>query len=125
MSIGVQVPVILPQSHKLLVFFPSKIPTYSLYSISDASVSAFVYLVLVVLLSRQMDRAHTPSALTRLSLWTFLTQAIVDAVSFAGHITFAILANGRPSMSLVAPAFFACLLFALEAVSNTNWILFS
>ena len=35
-----------------------------------------------------MDIAHSPVALTRLSLWTFLTQAIVDAVAFAGHITF-------------------------------------
>ncbi|KAG8214982.1 hypothetical protein J3R82DRAFT_8385 [Butyriboletus roseoflavus] len=80
-----------------------------------ASVSAIVYLVLLALLSRQMDKAHSPAALTRLSLWTFLTQAIVDAVAFAGHITFAILANGRPSISLVAPAFIACILFALEA----------
>ncbi|KAF8433251.1 hypothetical protein L210DRAFT_3623175 [Boletus edulis BED1] len=80
-----------------------------------ASVSAIVYLVLLALLTRQMDRAHSPAALARLSVWTFLTQAIVDAVAFAGHITFAILANGRPSISLVAPAFIACLLFALEA----------
>lgn len=81
--------------------------------------------MLLVLLSRQIDRAHTPAALTRLSLWTFLTQAIVDAVAFAGHITFAILENGRPSMSLVAPAFFACILFALEAVSNAYCLLIS
>ncbi|KAH0836346.1 hypothetical protein J3R83DRAFT_7899 [Lanmaoa asiatica] len=81
----------------------------------NASVSAIAYLVLLALLSRQIDRAHSPAALTRLSLWTFLTQAIVDAVAFAGHITFAILANGRPSMSLIAPAFLACILFALEA----------
>ncbi|KAG6374644.1 hypothetical protein JVT61DRAFT_4009 [Boletus reticuloceps] len=93
---------------------------YLLYFTPDASVSAIVYLVLLVLLTRQMDRAHSPAALTRLSVWTFLTQAIVDAVAFAGHITFAILANGRPSMSLVAPAFLACLLFALEAVSDAS-----
>jgi hypothetical protein len=101
----------------------SNIATYLLYCILDASVSAIVYLVLLVLLSRQIDRAHSPAALTRLSLWTFLIQAIVDALAFAGHITFAILANGRPSMSLVAPGFLAALLFALEAVSNANWVL--
>lgn len=42
----------------------------------------------------------------------------MDAVSFAGHITFAILANGRPSLALVAPAFIACVLFSLEAVCH-------
>ncbi|KIJ65119.1 hypothetical protein HYDPIDRAFT_175153 [Hydnomerulius pinastri MD-312] len=82
---------------------------------SYASVSAIFYLTMLGLLSRQMDRTHSPAGLSRVSLWTFLTQAIVDAVAFAGHITFAILANGRPSMSLVAPAFLACILFALEA----------
>ena len=100
----------------------SNFATYILFRILDASVSAIVYLVSLVLLSRQIDRAHSPAALTRLSLWTFLIQAIVDALAFAGHITFAILANGRPSMSLVAPAFLASLLFALEAVSNANWV---
>ena len=103
--------------------FRSTFAAYFRYWILDASVSAIVYLVLLALLSRQIDRAHSPAALTRLSLWTFLTQAIVDAVAFAGHITFAILANGRPSMSLVAPAFLACILFALEAVSNNSRIL--
>lgn len=103
--------------------FFSNIATYLLYCILDASVSSMVYLVLLALLSRQIDRAHSPAALTRLSLWTFLIQAIVDALTFAGHITFAILVNGRPSMSLVAPAFLASLLFALEAVSNAIWVL--
>jgi hypothetical protein len=41
----------------------------------------------------------------------------MDSVSFAGHITFAILAAGRPSLSLIAPAFLACMLFVQEAVS--------
>jgi hypothetical protein len=41
----------------------------------------------------------------------------MDSVSFAGHITFAILAEGRPSLSLIAPAFLACLVFVHEAVS--------
>ncbi|KAF8840833.1 hypothetical protein BDN67DRAFT_950901 [Paxillus ammoniavirescens] len=82
---------------------------------SYAGVSAIFYLILLALLCRQTDRMHSPAGLSRVSLWTFLAQAIVDAVAFAGHITFAILANGRPSMSLVAPAFLACILFALEA----------
>lgn len=41
----------------------------------------------------------------------------MDSVSFAGHITFAILAEGRPSISLIAPAFLACIIFLHEAVS--------
>ncbi|KAF9244652.1 hypothetical protein BU15DRAFT_41826 [Melanogaster broomeanus] len=82
---------------------------------SYASISAISYLILLTLLCRQIDRMQSPAALSRVSMWTFLTQAMVDAVAFAGHITFAILANGRPSMSLVAPAFLAIILFALEA----------
>jgi len=39
----------------------------------------------------------------------------MDSVSFAGHITFAILAEGRPSLSLIVPAFLACLVFVHEA----------
>lgn len=46
----------------------------------------------------------------------------MDSVSFAGHITFAILAEGRPSISLVAPAFLACLVFVQEAVSSLSII---
>lgn len=88
-----------------------------LFICADAGISACVYLVQLLLLSRQIDRSRTPAGLSRVSLWTFLAQSIVDSVSFAGHITFAILANGRPSLSLVAPAFVACVLFALESVS--------
>lgn len=88
--------------------FFRKVATY-------AGISAFVYLVQLLLLSRQVDRSRTPAGLSRVSLWTFLTQSIVDSVSFAGHITFAIIANGRPSLSLVAPAFVACVLFAFES----------
>ncbi|EGO20800.1 hypothetical protein SERLADRAFT_442156 [Serpula lacrymans var. lacrymans S7.9] len=88
--------------------FFRKVTTY-------AGTAALAYFVLLVLLSRQMDRSRTPAGISRLSRWSFLTQAIVDAVSFAGHITFAILADGRPSLSLVAPAFLACMLFAYEA----------
>jgi hypothetical protein len=88
--------------------FFRKVATY-------AGISAFVYLVQLLLLSRQVDRSRTPAGLSRVSLWTFLAQSIVDSVSFAGHITFAIIANGRPSLSLVAPAFVACVLFAFES----------
>jgi hypothetical protein len=82
-----------------------------------------VYLVQLLLLSRQVDRSRTPAGLSRVSLWTFLAQSIVDSVSFAGHITFAIIANGRPSLSLVAPAFVACVLFAFESVSEPSLLI--
>lgn len=83
----------------------------------DAGLATISYLTLLVLLSRQMNSSRTPAGISRVSRWSFLTQSIVDAVSFAGHITFAILADGRPSLSLVAPAFLACVLFVYEAVS--------
>lgn len=82
----------------------------------DAGLSGLAYLALLVLFSRQIERSRTPSGLARVSRWMFLSQSTVDSVSFAGHITFAILAEGRPSTSLVAPAFLACILFVYEAV---------
>ncbi|KZP30544.1 hypothetical protein FIBSPDRAFT_777298 [Athelia psychrophila] len=88
--------------------FFRKVTTY-------AGFAAIAYLTLLVLLSRQMDRSRTPAGISRLTRWSFLTQSIVDSVAFAGHITFAILADGRPALSLVAPAFLACILFVNEA----------
>ncbi|KAG6898323.1 hypothetical protein C0992_011915 [Termitomyces sp. T32_za158] len=80
--------------------FFRKVTTY-------ASCSGLAYLALLVLFSRQSERSRTPSGLARVSRWMFLSQSTVDSVSFAGHITFAILAEGRPSISLIAPAFLA------------------
>ncbi|KAI6024101.1 hypothetical protein BKA83DRAFT_4267758 [Pisolithus microcarpus] len=79
------------------------------------SLSGLVSLIMLALLSRHIDRTHSPAALQRLSAWTFYTQAIVDAVSLAAHITFAILAHGRPSLALIAPAFASCVIFSIEA----------
>uniref|UniRef100_A0A0W0EYZ4 RING-type E3 ubiquitin transferase n=1 Tax=Moniliophthora roreri TaxID=221103 RepID=A0A0W0EYZ4_MONRR len=82
---------------------------------SYAGTATIAYLVIVIYLTRQMARSSTPPGISRVSRWSFLTQATVDAVSFAGHITFAILAEGRPSLSLIAPAFIACITFIYEA----------
>ncbi|TFY77383.1 hypothetical protein EWM64_g6627, partial [Hericium alpestre] len=79
-----------------------------------AGFAATMYLGMLVLLSRQMNRSRTVAQLAGISRWSFLSQALADSIAFAGHITFAILADGRPSLSLVAPAFLACTLFAYE-----------
>ena len=81
------------------------------------------YLMLLILYSRQTEHSRTPSGISRVSLWLFLIQATMDAVSFAGHITFAILAEGRPSLSLIVPAFLACLVFVYEAVRKIFFLL--
>ncbi|KAI6042062.1 hypothetical protein EDC04DRAFT_1079252 [Pisolithus marmoratus] len=78
------------------------------------SVSGIVSLIMLALLIRHVDQTHSPAALQRLSVWTFYTQAIVDAVSLASHITFAILAHGRPSLALITPAFASCIVFSME-----------
>ncbi|KAF8636386.1 hypothetical protein AX17_003568 [Amanita inopinata Kibby_2008] len=88
--------------------FFRKVTTY-------AGTAMLLYLVMVILFTRQAKRSRTPSGISRVSRWTFLAQATIDSVSFAGHITFAILAEGRPSLSLTAPAFLACILFIYEA----------
>ena len=105
--------------------------------LEDSSIAAFVYLALLLLFIRQSVASQTPVAISRVSRWTFLTQAAADSISFVGvcpflcpplsydpskhqplqHITFGILADGRPSMSLIAPAFFAAVLLVYEAVS--------
>ncbi|KAJ7155449.1 hypothetical protein C8R43DRAFT_884617 [Mycena crocata] len=80
-----------------------------------AGTTAIAYLIMLILLSRQMQRSRTPSGISRISFWTFLVQATVDSLSFAGHTVFALVADGKPSLSLIAPAFLACVLFANEA----------
>jgi hypothetical protein len=90
---------------------------------------------MAILLSRQINRSRTPAGISRVSRWSFLTQAVVDSICFAGvsseaqtvrplanqnydqHATFAILAEGRTSLSLFAPAFLALILFVYEVVS--------
>ncbi|KAI0272701.1 hypothetical protein BC834DRAFT_359950 [Gloeopeniophorella convolvens] len=81
---------------------------------SYAGFAGLVYLAMLLLLSKQMSESRTPASLARISRWSFIAQALADSISFAGHITFAILADGRPSIALVAPAFLACALFAYE-----------
>ncbi|KAF7309806.1 RING-type domain-containing protein [Mycena indigotica] len=80
-----------------------------------AGSAALAYFIMLVLLSRQMQHSRTPTGISRLSFWTFMVQATVDSLSFAGHTVFALVADGKPSLSLVAPAFLACVLFANEA----------
>jgi transmembrane E3 ubiquitin-protein ligase len=98
------------------IFRPNVHPAH-LIILLDAGTAAFSYFVLLVLLARQTHISRTPAGVSRVSRYSFITQAIVDSVSFAGHITFAILTEGRPSLSLVAPAFLACILFVYESVS--------
>jgi hypothetical protein len=86
----------------------------------DAGLSGLVYLAILFLFARQAERSRTPSGISRVSRWTFLAQSTMDSVSFAGHITFAILAEGRPSLTLIAPAFLACALFVQEAVCHLS-----
>ncbi|KAF9461528.1 hypothetical protein BDZ94DRAFT_1196082 [Collybia nuda] len=88
--------------------FFRKVTTY-------AGTAGLAYLIILILFSRQSEQSRTLPGLSKVSRWTFLAQATVDSVSFAGHITFAILAEGRPSLSLIAPAFLACILFVYEA----------
>ncbi|KAJ3877010.1 hypothetical protein F5051DRAFT_409875 [Lentinula edodes] len=93
--------------------FFRKVTTY-------AGTAAVTYLTILILLSRQMARSSTPSGISRVSRYTFLVQSTIDSVSFAGHVTFAVLAEGRPSLSLIAPSFLACVIFLYEAQFSMN-----
>ncbi|CAL1715555.1 unnamed protein product [Somion occarium] len=85
-----------------------KITTY-------AGISAIVNAILLLLLTRQMSRSHSAVGLARVSRYPFLAQSLIDAVSFVGHLTLAILADGRPSLAVLAPAGLSCILFVREA----------
>nr|QIE48439.1 hypothetical protein [Trametes gibbosa] len=85
-----------------------KITTYS-------GVATIVNLVLLALFRKQAAQSSSAIGLSRVSRYTFLIQSLLDAISFIGHITLGILAEGRPSLSVLAPAGLACLLFVYEA----------
>ncbi|KAI0334632.1 hypothetical protein GY45DRAFT_1269816, partial [Cubamyces sp. BRFM 1775] len=85
-----------------------KITTYS-------GCAALVNLALVALYRRQAAHSDTAIGLSRVSRYTFLIQSLIDAISFIGHVTLGILAEGRSSLSALAPAALACLLFVYEA----------
>ncbi|OSD00125.1 hypothetical protein PYCCODRAFT_1453440 [Trametes coccinea BRFM310] len=85
-----------------------KITTYSGFA-------TLVHLVLLALFRRQAAHSSSAIGLSRVSRYTFLIQSLIDAISFIGHITLGILAEGRPSLSVLAPAGLACLLFVYEA----------
>lgn len=85
-----------------------KITTY-------AGISTIINLILLRLLTRETARIGSAIGLNRVSRYTFLAQSLVDAISFVGHITLGILADGRASLSVLAPAGLACMLFINEA----------
>jgi len=80
-----------------------------------AGMSTIMNLVMLLLLSRQVTRSRSAAGLARVSRYPFFLQSLIDAISFVGHITMAIIADGRPSVSVIAPAGIACVLFVYEA----------
>ncbi|KAI0793636.1 hypothetical protein C8Q74DRAFT_1243576 [Fomes fomentarius] len=85
-----------------------KITTYS-------GIATLVQFLLLALFRRQAAQSSSAGGLSRVSRYTFLVQSLIDAISFVGHVTVAILTEGRPSLSVLAPAGLACLLFIYEA----------
>ncbi|KZT68761.1 hypothetical protein DAEQUDRAFT_765968 [Daedalea quercina L-15889] len=85
-----------------------KITTY-------AGIATIVHFILLRLLSRETTRINSATGLNRVSRYSFLAQSLIDAISFVGHITLGILADGRASLSALAPAGLACMLFINEA----------
>lgn len=49
----------------------------------DAGFAAVVYLVMLLLLSQQMSESRSPAALSRISRWSFIAQALADSIAFA------------------------------------------
>lgn len=100
----------------------------------DAGWSTIIYLVMLFLLSRQITVSRTPAAISRLSRWTFFTQALIDTLTFVivgllryhlsrltlgipQLISLAIAVSARASIPLIAPAALAVILLVYEMVS--------
>jgi hypothetical protein len=129
--------------HGATVVMPSPVRYYpSQYNdlrsetkIVDAGWSSMIYLVMLFLLSRQITASRTPAGLSRLSRWTFFTQALIDTFTFIivgvpwyspirdltlgtpKFISFAIVVNARACIPLIAPAALAVVLLVYEMVS--------
>lgn len=82
---------------------------------SYAGLATIVNLIMLLLHTRQVARSRTAAGLSRVSRYPFIIQSLTDAVSFVGHVTLAILAEGRTSLAVLAPAGLACILFVQEA----------
>lgn len=102
----------------------------------DAGWSTVIYLVMLFLLSRQIAASRTPAGISRLSRWTFFTQALIDTVTFVivgtlehhsilgltlgtpKFISLAIAVHPRACIPLIAPAVLTVVLLVYEMVSR-------
>lgn len=80
-----------------------------------AGMVGVMYLALVLLLNKQISHSRTPAGISRVSRWTFFSQGVIDCLSFSGHVTFVILSDDKPGLSLLVPSFLAAVLFMREA----------
>ncbi|OBZ78657.1 DSC E3 ubiquitin ligase complex subunit 1 [Grifola frondosa] len=89
------------KSHRLY----QKITTYSGFS-------TIINLTLLALLKRQVWRSSSAVGLSRVSRYAFLTQSLIDAISFVGHITLASWQMaGHRSLCLLPQGWLACFSF--------------
>jgi transmembrane E3 ubiquitin-protein ligase len=77
-----------------------------------------VYLGLIIIFMRQQSKSLTPSALSRISRWTFVIQSLIDLLSFGAHFTFSLMAEERVGLSLIATSMMASVLAYQEGVSK-------
>ncbi|KAF9644702.1 hypothetical protein BDM02DRAFT_3190363 [Thelephora ganbajun] len=82
--------------------------------ITYAGWSSVIYLVMLFLLSRQITVSRTPAGISRLSRWTFFTQALIDAFTFIILISLATVVKPRASIPLIAPAALTVVLLVYE-----------
>ena len=63
------------------------------------------------LVTRQMDRSMTPSAISKISSVSWSLQCLIDIGTFGMHVVLGIFENNRSSRALMAAAFLAATLF--------------
>ncbi|KZV98735.1 hypothetical protein EXIGLDRAFT_727063 [Exidia glandulosa HHB12029] len=89
-------------------------------TINYAGVAALVYFALLVALVREIGRCQTPAMLSRIGRGMLIVQMCLDAFAFTAHMTFAIVADNRASLPLIAPGFIACILLMFQMQFSNN-----
>ncbi len=101
-------------------------PSRGMLSITEANKAiryavclAVVLIIQSLLVTRQMDRSTTPSALSKISYISWGLQCLIDIGSFGAHVVAAIFPRDRSSMAMLTCAFLQATLFIALQYQHT------
>ncbi|WWC92049.1 uncharacterized protein L201_007003 [Kwoniella dendrophila CBS 6074] len=74
-------------------------------SINYAAFATISQLVVLLLLVRQMEQTRTPSALSKVSVYTIVIMSITDSWIFSAHVVVGIMSDNKASLPMLVPGF--------------------